>query len=355
VSAGSARSRGPLPALVAPDSFKGTFSARQVAAAIAEGLRDAGREARELPVADGGEGTMEVLVTALGGEVRTATVSDPLGRPVEAAFALLPDGSAVVEIAQASGLSLVDEADRDAWEASTRGTGELIAAAAEAGAAPIVVTVGGSATTDGGAEALDALADAGFATTAAGPAAAGGAPASGGARARAGGLDLHVLCDVRVPFEDAPRVFGPQKGADAAMVERLERRLDELAAGFPRDPRGVPRTGCAGGLAGGLWAAYGAELVPGASYVLDAIGFDAHMRGSAFVVTGEGRLDDQTLQGKIVGELATRCRQAGVACHAIVGGNTLNPFGERIIDLASVTEATTLSELKRAGTALVEQ
>jgi glycerate 2-kinase len=322
-----------LPVLVAPDSFKGTFSAREVAHALAEGLHSAGRETRELPVADGGEGTMDVLVAALGGEVRTRTASDPLGRPVEAGFALLPDRSAVVEMAQASGLSLVAEADRDAWAASTRGTGELIAAAAEAGGRPIIVTVGGSATTDGGAGAIEALEEAGIQPGAS--------------------FDLHVVCDVRVPFEDAPRIFGPQKGADEAMVKRLERRLDELAAGFPRDPRGEPLTGCAGGLSGGLWAAYEAKLVPGAPYVLDAIGFDPLMRGSAFVVTGEGSLDEQTLQGKIVGEVATRCRQGGVPCHAIVGRNQLDPFGERIIDLASVTEATTLDELRRAGNALV--
>jgi glycerate 2-kinase len=324
-----------LPVVVAPDSFKGTFSAAEVARAIADGLRDAGRETRELPVADGGEGTMEVLGSALGGEVRPAMVSDPLGRPVEAAFALLPDGSGVVEMAQASGLSLVAEDERDAWAASTRGTGELIAAAAEVGAAPIVVTVGGSATTDGGAGALEALKEAGLEA--------------------GGGLELHVVCDVRVPFEDAPRIFGPQKGADAAMVERLEGRLDELAATFPRDPRGEPMTGCAGGLSGGLWAAYGATLLPGAPYVLDTIGFDALMRVSAFVVTGEGSLDEQTLQGKIVGEVATRCRQGGVTCHAIVGRNRLEPFEERIIDLASVTEATTLDELRRAGHALVDE
>ena len=338
---------GPLPVLVAPDSFKGTFSANEVAHAIAEGLGAAGREARELPVADGGEGTMGVLVSALGGEVRTITVTDPLGRPVEAAFALLPDGSAVVEMAQASGLSLVAEADRDAWSASTRGTGELIAAAAKAGASPIVVTVGGSATTDGGAGALEALKEAGFA-----PAAPRSSRRSS-ATSRPRDRDLHVLCDVRVPFEDAPRVFGPQKGTDPAMVKRLERRLDELAETFPRDPRGEPMTGCAGGLSGGLWAVHGAELVPGAPYVLDAIGFDALMRASAFVVTGEGALDAQSLQGKIVGEVATRCRQRGVACHAIVGRDELDPFGERIIDLASVTEATTLAELRRAGRALV--
>jgi glycerate 2-kinase len=339
-----------LPVLVAPDSFKGTFSAREVAGAIAAGLRDAGREARELPVADGGEGTMDVLVAALGGEVRTLTVSDPLGRPVDAGFALLPDGSGVVEMAQASGLSLVAETDRDAWAASTRGTGELIAATAAAGASPIIVTVGGSATTDGGAGAIEALREAGFeASQEEGFEPAGSSPAP---RVT---LDLHVVCDVRVPFEDAPRIFGPQKGADAAMVERLEHRLDELADGFPRDPRGEPMTGCAGGLSGGLWAAYGAKLVPGAPYVLDAIGFDALMRGSAFVVTGEGSLDEQTLQGKIVGEVATRCRQAGVTCHAIVGRNQLDPFDQRIIDLASVTEATTLAEIHDAGAALIEQ
>lgn len=322
-------SSGPLPVLVAPDSFKGTFSAREVAAAVAAGLRSAGREAHELPVADGGEGTMDALVNALGGELRTITASDPIGRPVEARFALLQDGAGVVETAQASGLGLVAEAERDAWAASTRGTGELIAAAAGAGAAPVIVTVGGSATTDGGAGALEALDEAGVSA------------------------ELHVLCDVRVPFEDAPRVFAPQKGADAALVKRLERRLDELAASLPRDPRGVPMTGAAGGLSGGLWAKHGAQLLPGAPYVLDAIGFDDRMRTSAFVVTGEGGLDEQTLQGKVVGEIATRCRQGGVTCHAIVGRNNLDPFGERIIDLASVTEATTLAELEAAGRALV--
>jgi glycerate 2-kinase len=325
----SAGRAGPLTALVAPESFKGTFSAREVAAAIADGLRSADREARELPVADGGEGTMEVLVTALGGEIRSVTASDPLGRPIEAAFALLPDGAAVVETAQASGLSLVGEGERDAWAATTRGTGELIVAAVEAGAERVIVAVGDSATTDGGAGALEALDEAGVK------------------------VPMDVLCDVRVPFEDAPPVFAPQKGADAAMVKRLERRLEELAERLPRDPRGAPMTGAAGGLSGGLWAWLGARLVPGAPYVLDAIGFDALMRASAFVVTGEGSLDEQTLQGKIVGEVATRCRQAGVTCHAIVGQNRLDPFGERIIDLASVTEATTLAELEAAGRALI--
>jgi glycerate 2-kinase len=318
------------PALVAPDSFKGTFSAREVAGAIAAGLRDAGRAADELPVADGGEGTMDVLLASLGGERRTIEATDPLGRPVQASFALIDDGrAAIVETAQASGLGLVEEDERDAWSASTRGTGELIVAAVQAGAERVIVTVGGSATSDGGVGALEALDDAGVR------------------------VDLDVLCDVRTPFEDAPRVFGPQKGADATVVKRLEGRLDTLASTFRRDPRGQPMTGAAGGLSGGLWAKRGARLHYGASYVLDAIGFDERMRAAAFVVTGEGRIDSQTLEGKIVGEVARRCRQSGVTCHAIVGSIALDPFDQRILDLASVTEATTLEELERAGKALL--
>jgi glycerate 2-kinase len=319
------------PVLVAPDSFKGTFRASEVAGAIGRGLERAGLMPPDLcPVADGGEGTMEAILLALGGEVVGVEVQDPLGRPVTAQLGLVEEGgTAVLEMASASGLALVAEDERDAWAASTRGTGELIVAAAEAGATHVLVTVGGSATTDGGAGALEALAEAGV------------------------NLELEVLCDVRTPFEKAPSVFGPQKGADPELVKRLEKRLDELAATLERDPRGEPMTGAAGGLSGGLWGGRGARLVPGAPYVLDAIGFDALMRDSAFVVTGEGRLDSQTLAGKIVGELATRCRQAGVTCHAIVGGNSLDSFDERIIDLASVTEATTLEEMKAAGRALV--
>ena len=297
-----------------------------MAAAIAAGLRDGGREAVELPVADGGEGTMDALLAALGGERRRAAVHDPLGRSIRAEYALLADGeTGVVEMAQASGLGLVSEDERDAWSASTRGTGELIAAAVGAGAGRVVVAVGGSATTDGGEGAVRALSDAGL-------------------RPR-----LVVACDVRTAWENAPRVFGPQKGADAGTVRRLERRLAALARSAPRDPTGVPMTGAAGGLAGGLWAHLDARLVPGAPYVLDALGFDAAMRAARFVVTGEGRLDDQTLSGKVVGELATRCRQAGVACHAVVGEDALDGFRERLLDLSTVTEAGTIRRLRSAG------
>jgi len=136
------------------------------------------------------------------------------------------------------------------------------------------------------------------------------------------------------------------------MITRLEARLDELAQTLPKDPRGVPMTGAAGGLGGGLWAQYGAKLEAGAPFVLDALDFDERMRASRAVVTGEGKLDEQTLQGKLVGEIGTRARQAGVPLHAIVGRDALDPFGKRIIDLQLVQEATTLAELEAAGETL---
>jgi glycerate kinase len=144
-------------------------------------------------------------------------------------------------------------------------------------------------------------------------------------------------------------VFGPQKGADGDTVRRLERRLARLARAAPRDPRGVPMTGAAGGLAGGLWAHRRAGLVPGSAFVLDTIGFDDRMRAARFVVTGEGRVDRQTLAGKVVFEVATRCRQGGVACHAVVGRNELEPFEARLIDLSTITEAGTKRRLRTAG------
>ena len=313
------------PVLVAPDSFKGTHASSAVAHAIASGVRSAGLEAVEMPVADGGEGTAAVL----GGSEVTATVSGPLGDPVSASFVLRADGSAVVECAAASGLGLVEEAERDAWAASTYGTGELIAAAVSAGASSVLVAVGGSATTDGGAGAVEALKEAGLSPR------------------------MEVLCDVRTPFEDAARVFGPQKGADAAMVKRLSTRLAEIAAAAPKDPRGVPMSGAAGGLAGGLWAHFGAKLVPGAPYVLEALGFEDAMRAALFVVTGEGRLDRQSLAGKAAGEVATRCRQSGVPCRAVVGSVDLDAFEERILDLERVIEASTLEEIVAAGRRVV--
>jgi glycerate 2-kinase len=317
--------------LVAPDAFKGTFSAIEVATAVGHGLEAAGVAAELCPVADGGEGTLEVLAPALEAVVQTVTVSDPLGRPVEARFGL-GDNTAIVEAAKASGLDLVAPAERDPVAATTSGVGELISAAVSAGVRTVLLGVGGSATTDGGAGAIRAI------------------RAQGGLR----GARLSVLCDVRTPFEEAARVFGPQKGADADQVRRLTARLHALARRLERDPRGIAMTGAAGGLAGGLWGAFGAELHPGAAFVLDALGFDRRMRASRAVVTGEGRLDRQSLAGKALAEVATRARQAGVPCHAIVGSRALDRFETRILDLQAVLEASTREELEAAGRALAD-
>jgi glycerate 2-kinase len=315
------------PVLVAPDSFKGTFSAVEVARAIGRGLERAGVPADLCPVADGGEGTAETLVAVLGGSTARVPVRGPLGGTVEAEYALLDERTALLDMAAASGLGLIAEDERDPWAATTYGTGELIGAAVDAGAREIIVGVGGSATVDGGRGALQALAD----------------------RGGLAGARLVVLCDVRTPWERCAEIYGPQKGADAAMVARLAERLDAYAAELPRDPRGVPMTGAAGGLSGGLWAALGAELQPGAPYVLDTLRFGERVAAARAVIVGEGRIDAQSVMGKIVGEIGARARAAGVPLHAIVGRNEIGPAAGETIDLRSVTEATDLEQLEAAG------
>ncbi len=313
--------------LIAPDKFKGTHSAREVSLAIARGAGDA-VELEVCPVADGGEGTMEILVAALGGVLLETAAHDPLGRSIDAAVGQLDQGRvAIVEVARASGLGLLSASELDAEAASTAGTGELIGAAVAEGARTVVVAAGGSATTDGGAGAIDAIEHA------------------GGLR----GAKLIVLADVRTPFERAAEVFGPQKGADAAAVERLSARLARQAETLPRDPRGVPMSGAAGGLSGGLWARYGATVVPGARWVLDALGFDRRLGRARAVVTGEGRIDSTTLEGKVVFEIATRCARAGVPVHAVVGCTALSPAESAQLPLTSIREASTIAELEAAG------
>lgn len=321
--------------LLAPDSFKGSFSAPEVAAALARGIRATGLVATELPVADGGEGTSEVLAGPLQLKSTTVHATDPLGRPLDATYGL-GDGLAVVETAAASGLMLVAPPERDAIAASTYGTGQLVADAVSRGAQTVYVAVGGSATTDGGTGAVRAILDA------------------DGLR----GARLVVLCDVRTIFEDAAKVFGPQKGASPEDVERLQARLHEQGAEYAqlhgRDPRQEPMTGAAGGLAGGLWAAFGAELVSGASFVLEALDFDQHVRAARAVVTGEGRLDHQSLAGKLVSEVAARARQAGTPCHVVVGSDAL-PADERpTLGVGFVLEAGTAEALEDAGRQLAE-
>jgi glycerate 2-kinase len=318
--------------LVAPDSFKGTFSAVEVAEAIGRGLAAAGLEAELCPVADGGEGTMETLLASIGGEtVEVDDVRGPLGASIRAPFALVDGGRrALVEMAAASGLALIAEDERDPWAATTYGTGQLIRAAVEAGAAEIMVAVGGSATVDGGRGALEALEELGG----------------------VGGARIVVLCDVQTPWERCAEIYGPQKGADPEMVRRLAARLDTYAAELPRDPRGVAMTGAAGGLSGGLWAGLGAALEPGAPYVLDAVRFDERLRGAAGVIAGEGRIDEQSVMGKIVGEIGDRALAAGVPLHAIVGRDSVPPEAAERIALRSVREATTLAEIEATAAGL---
>lgn len=316
--------------LVAPDAFKGTFTAAEVAAAIGAGIRSAGGEAQECPVADGGEGTIAVLLEALGGERRSAVCRDPLGRELEAGWAWLGAGrTALLEMARVSGLALIAPEERDAERASSWGTGELLLAARDAGAHEAMLAIGGTATSDGGAGALAAI-------------------------ERGGGLGamrLVLACDVRIPFELAAEVFGPQKGASPAAVQRLTARLGELAAGFPRDPRGVPMTGAGGGLAGALWAVHGAELRGGAGFVLETLGFRHRIEGASAVVVGEGCLDAQTRQGKIAGEILAMAGSTPV--HAIVGSLEREAVDREWRELASVRVACSIGELEAAGAAVL--
>jgi glycerate 2-kinase len=314
--------------LVCPDSFKGTLSAREVATAIGAGLTAAGAEADLCPAADGGEGTAETIAAAIGGTIRRARTHDPLGRPIEADFVLVEDGgTAVVDTAAASGLTLVSLADRDAEAASSYGTGELIAAAAETGARRVVLAAGGSATTDGGVGAIEALRE----------------------RGGLNGASLEVLCDVETSFEDAARVFARQKGADDATIARLSARLDRIATELPRDPRGLPRSGAAGGLSGGLWAAFDAHLRPGADYVLDMLGFARRLREADAVISGEGRIDSQSLEGKIVGQIARACADAGRDLHILVGRDEIDRSAIEGLPIRSIQEAGTQAALEHAA------
>ncbi len=298
-----------------PDSLKGVLTARDAARALAAGVRRAGAEALELPLADGGDGTADVLAAALGGEWREASVSDPLGRPVAARFLLLPDGRAVVESAEAIGLSRLGPGELDPTRASSRGLGELVLAAAEAGATSVVVALGGSATVDGGAGMREVL---------------GPLP-----------VPVVVACDVGNPLlgpRGAARVFGPQKGATPEEVEALECRLaamDEL-----REFADVPGAGAAGGLGAAL-AALGAELRPGIELVLEAVCFDAAAGEADLVVTGEGTVDRSSAEGKVAAGVARACARAGVPC--VVFGGRVEPGAASDLYVVGATAVLSLS------------
>lgn len=285
--------------LACPDSFKGSASAQDLTRAIEVGAVEAGWSSEACPMSDGGEGFSSVL-GVLGGEVRRTKVTGPLGSSVEAIWRRVGD-MAVIESAEASGLVLAGGASgNDPVRATSRGTGELVVAAVAEGAEKILVGLGGSATTDGGIGAVEAVVEA------------------GGTR----GAEVVVAADTRVTFTDAATVYGPQKGATPAQVEKLTARLLELASAY-RDRYGidvarVPGSGAAGGLAGGL-AAIGAVVRPGFEVVAEAVQLQERARRADLVVTGEGRLDATSWTGKVVGGVAEIAAGLSVPLLVIAG------------------------------------
>jgi glycerate 2-kinase len=314
-------------AIVAPDKFRGSLTAAAAADAMATGLEAAGLATRRVPLADGGEGTLDALLAGRGGSTRTSTVTGPLGKPVEAQWGLLPDGTGVVEMARASGLALVANRN-DPLRASSRGTGELILAVLRGGSRRVIVGVGGSATTDGGLGAVDAL---GWSLS---------------------GHDVTVACDVATPFLDAAAVYGPQKGATSAQVSLLTRRLARLAEEY-RDRTGVDVTGldgggAAGGLAGGL-AAIGAQLEPGFDVVARAAAFDDALADADVVVTGEGKLDATSFEGKVVGGVLEWAAEEGVANRVVIVGQATAEGREELSVLGDVQLLTLTDRVWQAG------
>ena len=304
--------------LAAPDKFRGTLTAREAAAAIAAGAERAGWTADELPLADGGEGSLD----AIGGGNRQTTVTGPLGDPVEAAWRLEEDGSALIEAAQACGLTLAGGPEgNDPLRATSRGVGELIAAAVAEGAERITVFVGGVASTDGGVCATEAVPH----------------PLR---------VPLDVACDVDARFLDAADVFAPQKGATLEQVQFLRNRLEKLVV------PDIPRSGAAGGLAGGL-AAIGARLLPGFDLVADRLGLDERLAQADLVVTGEGLVDATSATGKVVGHVLARAGKVGIEALVFAGDVARDSPFEALSLVASYGQERALAEPAECLTELV--
>jgi glycerate 2-kinase len=343
--------------IVAPNTFKGSLSATQATIAITHGVRlvfpDA--EVVEIPVADGGEGTVEALVSAHKGSYEWINVEGPMGTPVLASYGLIDAGrTAVVELASASGYSLVSPAARDPRKASTYGFGQLLEAARKSGAESVIAGIGSSATNDGGVGMAQALGYRLF------DAAGRDLPRGGAALLRleridASGLDprwravkVMVACDVTNPLtgpEGATHIYGPQKGADPETVLLLDKALGHLAEVIARDlgkrVADIPGAGAAGGTGAGLMAFLNAKLVSGAALVVDASGFDRALPGASLVITGEGRVDGQTAYGKAPGEIARRAQAAGVPTLLIAGSKGK---GWESLSMSGVTTVVTLAQ-----------
>lgn len=363
--------------LIAPNSFKGSLAATAAAEAIARGLRRSGLTTplRAMPLADGGDGTLEAFL-ASGGTLHLAECQDALGRPVQAPWGLLADGTtAIIEMARASGLAMLAPAEvtpASALRASTFGTGQLICAALDAGAQRIILGLGGSATTDGGTGCLTAL-GARFLD-----AQGRDLPPGGAAMAELAAIDLSdfdpraravawvIASDVQNPavgHDGAAAVFGPQKGADSAAVAALERGLNRLFALVQEqhaiDMRALPGGGAAGAFAAGMVAFTGASITSGIDLLLDVNGFDAACASAALVITGEGQLDGQTLGGKAPFGVARRAARFGVPTIALVGGLHADEEALRAAGLAAafpiVTHPMPLEDAMRNAAALLER
>lgn len=363
----------PYRVVIAPQSFKGSADAVAVAAAIARGFRRVmpGALLDELPLADGGEGTVHALVRATNGRIRNARVHDPLLREIDAEWGILGDGTtAVVEMAAASGLPLLREDERDPRITSTRGTGELVLAAAASGAHRIIVGIGGSATNDGGSGMARAL---GYRFL---DRDGQDLPEGGAALARLHHLEgqtdprlirpsIEVACDVRNPLlgpEGASAIYGPQKGATPQMVRELDAALatyaDVIEEFVGRNVRDVPGAGAAGGLGAGLIAFLDARLRSGAELVLDATKFLSRIAGADLVITGEGRADAQSVYGKLTQAVTHAARDAGVRIAMVVGGTApgyeaLLAQGVEAIEV-STPEGMALADAMRNAEPLIE-
>jgi glycerate kinase len=343
--------------VIAPNTFKGSLSASEAAAAIARGVREAFPDAEvvEVPVADGGDGTVEALVSAHRGEYRTVQVEGPLGDPVQATYGLIEaGGTGVVELASASGLTLVPAERRDPRKTSTYGFGQLLEAVRAAGVQRIIAGIGGSATNDGGAGMAQAL---GYRLldSAGADLPRGGAALAHLARIDSSGFDaawravkVMVACDVTNPLTGplgASAVYGPQKGADEAAVRDLDAALANFGAVIERDlgkrVADVPGAGAAGGTGAGLMAFLDATLVPGAPLVVEASGFDAKLKRADLVITGEGQADAQTAYGKAPGEVAKRAKAARIPVLLIAGSKGT---GWEALRGLGVTAVVTLDE-----------
>jgi len=321
--------------VIAPDSFKDSLSAEKVADAIAAGLADVMPHAQlvKCPMADGGEGTVEAIVAAGNGQLRRNHVQGPLGAPVEAHWGWLPDSrTAVIEMAEASGLQLLKPEQRNACITSTFGTGELIKAALDAGARRVILAIGGSATNDAGAGALQAL-GLGLFDAQGNSLPRGGLALAHVARIELSGLDprlaevrFEIAADVNNPLcgeHGASAIFGPQKGASAEQVQLLDQALghfaDHCANVLPKDVRHEPGSGAAGGLGFAAKAFLGAQFRAGVEVVAELVGLAEAVKGADLVITGEGRFDAQTLRGKTPFGVASIARAEGVPVVVLAG------------------------------------